>query len=116
MSWDEKFGAAVNGEIKFEDCFYGSLYQDYLLLAQFISQERNIRYWTLLTQEYQVFSRFFKSVKYDLEYQPDNFWILRTRYFINSILFTATADFYRPFRQQRQRYRLRQADGNYTSK
>ncbi|MBE7069922.1 MAG: helix-turn-helix transcriptional regulator [Ruminococcaceae bacterium] len=99
MSWDEKFGAAVNGGNRFDDSFYGSLCQDYLLLAQFISHERNIRYWTLLTMEYQVFNRFFKSVKYDLEHQPDNFWILRTRYFINSILFTATADFYRPFRQ-----------------
>ena len=46
-----------------------------------------------------MINRFFKSVKYDLENQPDNFWILRTRYFINSILFTAAADFYRQFRQ-----------------
>ena len=99
MSWDKKMEAAVIGDVKFEDCFSSSLYQDYLLLAQFTSQDRNIRYWTLITQEYQVLNRFFKSVKYDIENQPDNFWILRIRYFIYSILFTATADFYRSFRQ-----------------
>ena len=99
MKWDEKMEAAVIGDVKFEDCFSGSLCQDYLLLSQFTSQDRNIRYWTLITQEYEVLNRFFKSVKYDIQNQPDNFWILRIRYFIVSILFSATADFYRAFRQ-----------------
>jgi len=99
MGYLEKTEAAAFGDVKFEDCFAGSVYQDYLLLSQFNSGDRNIRYWSLITQEYEVLNRFFKSVKYDIEKQPDNYWILRVRYFINSILFTATADFYRGFRQ-----------------
>ena len=99
MTVDDKWREAVFGDVKFEECFAQPVYQDYLLLSEFNNSERDIRYWTLLTQEFELVDRFFKSVRYDLYEQPDNYWILRTRYFINSILFTAAADFYRQFRQ-----------------
>ena len=50
-------------------------------------------------QEYDTANRLSASVRYDLEEQPDNFWILRVRYFIISLLFAATADFYINCRQ-----------------
>ena len=69
------------------------------MLLEFNWHERDIVYYTLTKQEYDAVDRMFVSVKYDLVEQPDNLWILRVRYFIITLLFTATADFYRNFRQ-----------------
>ena len=99
LSQDDRTHEAINGNREFEKCFKESIYQDYLYLTGFNHPDRDIRYWALLTQEYEVLRRFFISVQYDVEEQPDNFWILRTRYFLLSILVTLTADFYAPYRQ-----------------
>ena len=87
------------GEYEFEDCFRDSIYQDYLLLTEFFGRGRDIVCYSLTMQEYDTVNRLSASVRYDLEEQPDNFWILRVRYFIISLLFTATADFYVNWRQ-----------------
>lgn len=75
------------------------VYQDYLLLSVFNSQGRDILYAALNTQEYHMFNRLVLSIRYDILNQPDEYWILRVRYFLISILFEATADFYINFRQ-----------------
>ncbi|MBP5310484.1 MAG: helix-turn-helix domain-containing protein, partial [Lachnospiraceae bacterium] len=66
---------------------------------ELFSTGRDIVYYSLTKQEYDTVRRHFFSIEYEINAQPDNFWILRTRYFIQSILFMATADFYRNFRQ-----------------
>lgn len=99
LSPDDRTDKAITGNPEVEKCFKDSIYQDYLLLTRFIHSDRDIRCGALLAQEYEVLRRFFLSVQYDVEVQPDNYWILRTRYFLQSILFTLTADFYAPYRQ-----------------
>ena len=95
----EKVSDSLVGDCEFEDCFRDSIYQDYLLLTQFFGRDRDVVCFSLTMQEYDMVNRLAMSVRYDLVEQPDNFWILRVRYFIISILFTATADFYVNFRQ-----------------
>ena len=80
-------------------CFCDSIYQDYLLLSEFFGRGRDIVCYSLTKQEYDMALRLAMSIRYDLVEQPDNFWILRVRYFIISSLFTATADFYINWRQ-----------------
>lgn len=95
----EKKMDLLEGEYKFEDCFRDSIYQDYLLLSEFFGRDRDIVCYSMTMQEYDTANRLSASVRYDLEEQPDNFWILRVRYFIISLLFAATADFYINWRQ-----------------
>ena len=95
----EKKMDLLEGEYKFEDCFRDSIYQDYLLLSEFFGRDRDIVCYSMTMQEYDTANRLSASVRYDLEEQPDNFWILRVRYFIISLLFAATADFYINYRQ-----------------
>lgn len=96
----DRFLVALEGDAEFDKSFSdSSICQDALLLLEFHWHRRNIIYYSLTTQELQAALRLFMSVRYDLEEQPDNFWILRTRYFIISMLFMATADFYRDYRQ-----------------
>lgn len=100
MSPLDRYLTAINGNAQFDKCFAeSSIYQDALLLLEFIWPQRNIRYYSLTMQELEAVNRLFMSVRYDLLEQPDNFWILRTRYFLISIAFMATADFYRNYRQ-----------------
>ena len=96
----EKVRQAIFGENRFDASFMKEpIYQDALLLLEFRRYGRDIVYYTLTRQETDAVRRLFTSVRYDLEEQPDNLWILRVRYFIISILFTAVADFYRNWRQ-----------------
>lgn len=99
LPYFDRFNKACFEDREFEDCFPEPVYQDFLLLMAFNSHERNILYYSLTVLEYEAVNRLFQSVRYDLVEQPDNLWILRVRYFINSILFFAAADFYRNFRQ-----------------
>ncbi len=100
MSTNEEIGKLIVGDIKFEDSFTKEMvYQDALLLLGFFWHNRDVIYYSLTKQEYDTVVRLFLSVEYEINAQPDNFWILRTRHFIESILFLATADFYRNFRQ-----------------
>ena len=46
-----------------------------------------------------MINRLALSVRFDILNQPDEYWILRVRYFLISLLFEATADFYIDFRQ-----------------
>ncbi len=90
----------ITGDIQFEDCFSKQMiYQDALYLLELFWNDRDIIYYSLTKQEYDTLLRHFLSIKYELNEQPDNFWIMRTRFFLQSILFMATADFYRNFRQ-----------------
>ena len=97
-STERKFDL-LEGNYMLEECFSESIYQDYLLLTEFFGRERDIVCYSLTMQEYDTVNRLSASVRYDLEEQPDSFWILRVRYFIISLLFTATADFYVNWRQ-----------------
>ena len=96
---DEDRFKAIGGDVRFEDCFPESVYQEYLYLTEFYSRGRDVVYYSLTAQEYDSMNRLVESVRYDLFEQPDNFWILRVRYFLLSILFVATADFYINWRQ-----------------
>ena len=96
----QKMEHLINDDIQFEDCFSNQMiYQDALYFLELFSTGRDIVYYSLTKQEYDTVRRHFFSIEYEINAQPDNFWILRTRYFIQSILFMATADFYRNFRQ-----------------
>lgn len=100
LSYDERFVKAVFEDTKFEECFSSKMvYQDALLLLDFIRPDRNIIYYSLMRQVYDSLRGMVVSVAYDIEQQPDNFWILRARHFLSSILFMSVADFYRPYRQ-----------------
>ena len=100
MTEDEKVRQAIFGENKFDASFMKeSICQDALLLLEYRRNDRDIVCYTLTKQELDALRRMFASVRYDLEEQPDNLWVLRVRYFIISILFMAVADFYRNWRQ-----------------
>lgn len=100
ISTDEERCNLINKDFKFEDAFSKEMvYQDALLLLEFFWHKQDAVYYTLTKQEYDTALRLTMSVKYEINAQPDNFWILRTRYFIQSMLFVTTADFYRNFRQ-----------------
>ena len=90
---------AIEGNIQLDENFPESIYQDYLYLTEAYCRGRDVVYYSLTTQEYDSINRLVESVRYDLFEQPDNFWILRVRYFLLSILFAATADFYINCRQ-----------------
>lgn len=89
---------AINSGV-FDDQASGSIYQDYLLLTEFNRPGRDIAYYSLTVMEYHVINRLALSVRYDVLNQPDEYWVLRTRFFLISILFEATADGYINFRQ-----------------
>ena len=95
----EKLSDAREGECAFEECFSDSIYQDYLLLTEFFGRGRDIVCYSITKQEYDMVNRLAMSARYDLVEQPDNLWILRVRYFIMSLLFIPTADFYINWRQ-----------------
>ena len=95
----ESLAKAIDGDVKIEDCFKESIYQEYLYLTEFYCHGRDAVYYSLTATELDSIDRLFQSVRYDLFEQPDNFWILRVRYFLISILFAATADFYINCRQ-----------------
>ena len=100
MTTNEEIEKLITGDIKFEDSFSKEMvYQDALLLLNFFWHNRDVMYYSLTKQEYDTVVRLFLSIEYEINAQPDNFWILRTRHFIESILFLATADFYRNYRQ-----------------
>ncbi|WP_034450352.1 helix-turn-helix domain-containing protein [Butyrivibrio sp. AE2032] len=99
MDPQERFLQALDGAAQFESCYKESLYQDALLMMEFNRHSRDIIYYSLMPQEYDAVNRMVASVRYDLLEQPDSFWILRVRYFIISLLFMVTADFYRNYRQ-----------------
>ena len=99
MTAEDRLVQAIDGDIQFEDAFSNSMiYQDVLYLLEFFCYDKNIVYYSLSRQEYDTLRRLFISIKYEINEQPDNLWILRTRYFIISILFLAV-DFYRNDRQ-----------------
>lgn len=86
----------ITGDTQFEDSFSNEMvYQDALLFLEFFRHNRNISYYSLTLQEFDTIRRFLLSIEYEINEQPDNFWILRTRYFLESLLFMLTADFYR---------------------
>ena len=100
MTTEEKIGHLIRDDIKFDKEFSEHMaYQDAILLLEFSWRDRDIVYYSLTKQEFDTVRRLFCSVEYEINAQPDNFWILRTRFFIISILFMATADFYRNYRQ-----------------
>ena len=100
MTCTEKIREAIRGDISFDQSFCTNMvFQDALLLMLFATNEKNVEYFSLSKQEVDTFKRLIGSIAYELRAQPDNFWILRTRYFLTAILFTATADFYRDCRQ-----------------
>lgn len=99
MTEEDRFREACFGNAEFDQSYAESISQDFILLRSFCQKQRDVLYYSLTVQEYETVDRLFKSVRYDLLEQPDSFWILRTRYFIISILFMATADFYRNCRQ-----------------
>ncbi len=96
MSPNERMRAALKGKgAEFSKDFTGSLYQDAILLLEFNGHQRNVVYYSLTEQELAFAVRICQNIRHELEDQPDNFWVLRTRYYLYSLLFTATADFYR---------------------
>lgn len=100
MTFDEKMSQLINGENAFGESFTQDLLnQDALLLLWYYTYEQDIVYISITSQEDDQLRRLFCSVRYDLWEQPDNYWILRARYFLISILFMAVADFYRYWRQ-----------------
>lgn len=100
MTQNEKMEKLINDDIRFEDDFSNEMiYQDALYLQQFFMKDRDIGYFNLTLQEYNWFMRVFISIEYEVKEQPDNFWIMRIRYFILQLLFTTSADFYRNNRQ-----------------
>jgi len=99
MTEEDRFREACFGNEEFDQSYAESISQDFILLRPFCQKQRDVLYYSLTVQEYETVDRLFKSVRYDLLEQPDSFWILRARYFIISILFMATADFYRNCRQ-----------------
>ena len=91
--------ALITKDLRFEDAFSKEMvYQDALLLLEFFWHKQDAVYYALTKQEYDTALRLCMSVKYEINAQLDNFWILRTRYFIMSMLFVTTADFYRNYR------------------
>ena len=97
---DEKIKTAITGDVKFEDDFSNSMiYQDALYLLEFTRHNSEIIYYSITTPEYDALRRLMVSIRIELDDQPDNYWILRTRHFLTSILFMVTADFYRNERQ-----------------
>ncbi|MBO4604051.1 MAG: helix-turn-helix transcriptional regulator [Clostridiales bacterium] len=100
MNPGELMYSAIRGVgAEFGNDFKDSIHQDALLLLEFTWHRRNVVIYSLTEQEYAAAVRICRSLKYELEQQPDNFWLLRTRYFLITLLFTATADFYRDSRQ-----------------
>ncbi|MCR5059325.1 MAG: AraC family transcriptional regulator [Clostridiales bacterium] len=100
MTYEERLRIASFEDTKFEDCFTSKMvYQDALLLLDFIRPDRNIVYYSLMRQVYDSLRGLTCSIAYDIQEQPDNFWILRARHFLCSTLFLSVADFYRPYRQ-----------------
>ena len=99
ISYEDRFNELITGNVQFEDSFSNEMiYQDALYLLGFLEKGRDIRCFMLTLQEYDMLRRYFISIRYEVNEQPDNYWILRTRFFIQSILFLGTADFYRNFR------------------
>ena len=100
MNPGELMYSAIRGAgAEFGNDFKDSIHQDALLLLEFTWHRRNVVIYSLTEQEYAAAVRIIRSLKHELEKQPDNFWLLRTRYFLITLLFTATADFYRDSRQ-----------------
>jgi len=101
MSPEENMYKSIHGgdDVLFDESFTDPIYQDAQLLLEFTWHKRDIVYYSLTEQEYAVAERICQSIRYELMEQPDNFWVLRVRYYITSMLFTATADFYRDYRQ-----------------
>ena len=100
LSAQEKLEKLVQGDIKFDECFMKEMiYQDALLLSGFCRRGRDIAFYTLTNEANDALRRFLGSIRYEVNEQPDNYWILRIRHFIEEILFFAVADFYRDFRQ-----------------
>ena len=99
MSEQEKMEHAIDEDLAFEYCFSNNMvYQDALYVSAFLWSKKDILHYALTRQEYDTLRRLFLSIEYEINEQPDNFWILRTRYFITSILFM-NFDFYRNDRQ-----------------
>lgn len=100
LSGEEQLTKAITGNISFDESFSKSMvYQDALLLLRFWQPDHNITVYELTMQEYHTLRRLCISIDYEIHEQPDNFWILRTRYFIQAILFMGVADFYHNYRQ-----------------
>lgn len=99
-AFTERIYDLMISDTEFPDEFSNSMvYQDALLLSYYLRDDRDITYYSLTIQEYHALRRLAISIDYEIHEQPDNFWILRTKYFISSILFMAVADFYRNNRQ-----------------
>jgi len=100
MSPEERMYAALKGNCaEFEKDYTDSIFQDALLLLEFNWHNRNVVYYSLTEQEFAVAVRLCQRLKAELDSQPDNFWVLRVRQLMFSLLFTATADFNRDSRQ-----------------
>ncbi|MBR3206320.1 MAG: helix-turn-helix transcriptional regulator [Bacillus sp. (in: Bacteria)] len=90
---------AIEGDVQLDEGFAGSVYQEYLYLTDAYCRGRDTVYYSMTQQELDSVNRLVESVRYDLFEQPDNLWILRVWYFLLSILFVPTADFYINWRQ-----------------
>lgn len=100
LTAQEKMNLLIDGDVKFDECFSKEMiYQDALLLSGFCRRGRNISFYTLSNEANDTLRRFLCSIRYEVKEQPDNFWILRIRHFIEEILFFEVADFYRDYRQ-----------------
>lgn len=100
LTMNEKLALLIDGDVKFDECFSKEMiYQDALLLSGFYGRDRDILFFTLSNEANDALRRFFCSIRYELNAQPDNFWILRIRHFLEEILFLGVADFYRDYRQ-----------------
>lgn len=96
----EKYEKAISGKLEFEDCFGKEMvYQDALYLLPFILSESNGIYYEMSALERDNMYRMSGSIAYELEAQPDNFWLLRIRHFLVDILFIVTADFFHNSRE-----------------
>lgn len=99
-AFNDRLYDLIVSDTEFAEEFSDSLvYQDALLLCPFLRDDKDLSFYSLTMQEYHALRRLAISIDYEIHEQPDNLWILRTKYFITSILFMAVADFYRNNRQ-----------------
>lgn len=96
----EKYEKAIAGRLKLEKEFSdATIYQDALYLLPFITGGDNGMYYEMSALERDNMYRLVGSIEYELEVQPDNFWLFRIRHFLVNILFVVTADFFHNSRE-----------------
>ena len=75
------------------------IYQDALYLLPFIIGGDKGLYYEMSALERDSIYKMVGSIEYELDAQPDNFWLLRIRHFLVDILFVVTADFFHNSRE-----------------